>query len=524
MKETTEVKNAPTQGKVYLIGAGPGDPGLLTLKGKACLETADVVVYDRLASDRLLGFARPGAEMVYVGKESSHHAMKQDDINALLVRLAGEGKVVARLKGGDPFVFGRGGEEADELRQHGLAFEVVPGVTSAIAAPAYAGIPVTHRGVASSFAVITGHEDPRKAVSAIRWDKLATATDTLLFLMGMENLPAIVEQLLANGRAPETPVALVRWGTTVRQEVLVATLATVAARVEETGFASPAVILVGEVANLRETLSWFEQQPLFGKKVVVTRARAQASKLSERLAELGAEPVEFPVIKVGPPEDEDKLSQAARQVGAYDWVVFTSANGVEAFFQALRKQGGDARSIGCTKVAAIGSETAEALARQGIRADLVPREFRAEGMLAAFPEELAGQRVLVARAAEAREVLIEELRRRGAEVDEVAAYRTVMGEGGERAEELTRSLENGEVDAVTFTSSSTVKNLVALLGGQEQAVRLLKGVTLASIGPITSATARKMGLAVDVEAHEYTVAGLVEALAGHFSASFGVNK
>jgi uroporphyrinogen III methyltransferase/synthase len=340
--------------------------------------------------------------------------------------------------------------------------------------------------------------------------------------MGMENLPAIVEQLLTHGRAPETPIALVRWGTTVRQQVLSGTLADIVGRVEAAGFGSPAVILVGEVVNLRETLSWFEGQPLFGKRVVVTRARAQASKLSERLAELGAEPFEFPAIRVAPPEDEAKLHRAALQVGAYDWAVFTSANGVEAFFLALRQQGGDARTVGCTKVAAIGSETAEALARQGIRADLVPEEFRAEGILAAFPEELAGKRVLVARAMEAREVLVEELRRRGARVDEVAAYRTVLGEGEGRVDELRRLLAAGEVDAVTFTSSSTVKNLVALLGGAEEAPRLLAGVTVASIGPITSETARSLGLPVHVEAGEYTVAGLVAALAGHFQAGRGV--
>lgn len=508
-------------GKVYLIGAGPGDPGLLTLKGKACLEAADAVVYDRLASDRLLGYAKPGAELIYVGKESSHHALPQGQINALLVKLAREGKVVARLKGGDPFVFGRGGEEAEELRRAGLAFEVVPGVTSAIAAPAYAGIPVTHRGVASSFAVITGHEDPQKAVSAIRWDKLATAADTLVFLMGMENLPGIVAQLVAHGRAAETPVALVRWGTTVDQEVLTGTLADIVQRAEEQRFGSPAVIVVGGVVDLRTTLNWCEAKPLFGRRVVVTRTRAQASKLSERLAELGAEPWEFPVIRVVPPEDPARLRRAARQVGTYDWTVFTSANGVEAFFAALEEEGGDARTFGCTKVAAIGSETAAALRSHGLRADAVPEEYRAEGLLALFPADLRAKRILLARAAEAREVLPEELRRRGAEVDEVAAYQTVVGEGGERAEELRRLLREGAIAAVTLTSSSTARNLVSLLGGESaegraEAVRLLSGVTVASIGPITTQTALELGLEVQVEATEYTIPGLVSALVGHF--------
>ncbi|MGE5554017.1 MAG: uroporphyrinogen-III C-methyltransferase [Betaproteobacteria bacterium] len=515
------------QGKVYLIGAGPGDPGLLTLKGKACLEAADAVVYDRLASNRLLGYAKPEAEMVYVGKEASRHAMKQEEINSLLVTLAREGKVVARLKGGDPFVFGRGGEEAETLREAGIEFEVVPGVTSAIAAPAYAGIPVTHRGVASSFAVITGHEDPQKAVSAINWEKLATAADTLVFLMGMENLPAIVERLLAHGRPAGTPVALVRWGTTVDQEVLTGTLGDIVERAKAENFGSPAVILVGEVVKLRPRLSWFEQKPLFGRRVVVTRARAQASKLSERLAELGAEPWEFPTIRVVPPADEVPLRQAARQVGAYDWTVFTSANGVEAFFSALRAEGGDARSFGSTRVAAIGSETAEALSRQGIRADAVPEEFKAEGLLNVLPADLRGTRILLARAAEAREVLPMELRRRGAEVEEVVAYRTVAGEGAERVDQLRQLLRDGEIDAVTLTSSSTVKNLLTLLGGetedgQSEVRRLLSGVALASIGPITTKTARDLGLDIQVEAAEYTIAGLVEALVGHFQRLTGV--
>jgi uroporphyrinogen III methyltransferase/synthase len=509
------------EGKVYLIGAGPGDPGLLTLKGKAGLEAADVVVYDRLASDQLLGYARPETEFVYVGKAASRHALRQEEINALLVKLAGEGRVVARLKGGDPFVFGRGGEEAEALRQAGLAFEVIPGVTSAIAAPAYAGIPVTHRGIASSFAVITGHEDPQKPVSAVNWEKLATAADTLVFLMGTENLPAIVERLLAHGRPAGTPVALVRWGTTVQQEVLTGTLADIVAQAAAAQFGSPAVIVVGGVVNLRPLLSWFETKPLFGRRIVVTRARTQASKLSERLAERGAEPWEFPAIRVAPPEDEQPLRTAARLVGTYDWAIFTSANGVAAFFAALQAEGGDARRLGAAKVAAIGSETAEALAARGIRADAVPAEFRAEGLLRVLPADLRGIRLLLARAAEAREVLPAELRRRGAEVNEVAAYRTVVGEGARRADELRELLKAGQIAAVTFTSSSTVKNLLALLGGESEAGqaaarRLLTGVTLASIGPVTTQTARELGLTIQVEAAEYTIAGLVEALVRHF--------
>ncbi|MGE5508820.1 MAG: uroporphyrinogen-III C-methyltransferase [Chitinophagales bacterium] len=518
---------AKGKGKVYLIGAGPGDPGLLTLKGRACLEAAEVVVYDRLAGERILDWVAPGAELIYVGKESSHHAMTQDQINAVLAEKAAAGKIVARLKGGDPYVFGRGGEEGEYLRERGLAFEVVPGVSSSIAAPAYAGIPVTHRGVASSFSVITGHEDPQKAVSALKWDKLATATDTLVFLMGMENLPGIVERLKENGRPASTPVALVRWGTTLRQETLTGTLGDIVARAEAQAFGSPAVIVVGEVVNLRPVLNWFENQPLFGRRVVVTRARAQASRLSEALAGLGAEPLEFPAIRVAPPRDEAPLAQAAAEAGTYQWAVFTSANGVEAFFAALGKLGKDARAFGGVRVAAIGSETAAALLRHGLIADAVPDEFRAEGLLEALPEDLGGQRILLARAAEAREVLPQELRRRGAVVDEVAAYQTVAGEGGARAHELVAALTAGEVDAVTFTSSSTVRFFLAQLGeaaapGAPEADRLaaarrlLEGVALASIGPITTETARQLGLSIDVEAAEYTIPGLVAALVEHF--------
>lgn len=515
------------KGKVYLIGAGPGDPGLLTLKGRACLEAAEVVVYDRLAGERILNWVAPGAELIYVGKESSHHAMTQDQINAVLAEKAAAGKVVARLKGGDPYVFGRGGEEAEYLRERGLSFEVVPGVSSSIAAPAYAGIPVTHRGVASSFSVITGHEDPRKAVSALNWDKLATATDTLIFLMGMENLPGIVQRLTEHGRPASTPVALVRWGTTLKQETLTGTLTDIVARAEAQAFGSPAVIVVGEVVGLRPTLNWFENQPLFGRRVVVTRARAQASRLSDELAGLGAEPLEFPAIRIAPPEDGGPLEQAAAAVGTYQWAVFTSANGVEAFFAALGGVGKDARAFGGVKVAAIGSETAAALRSHGLVSDVVPGEFRAEGLLEALPEQLAGQRILLARAAEAREVLPQELRQRGAVVDEVAAYQTVAGEGGDRARELVEAFTAGEVAAVTFTSSSTVRFFLAQLGEaaapgapQEErlaaARRLLDGVVLASIGPVTTETARKLGLNIAIEAAEYTIPGLVAALVEHF--------
>jgi uroporphyrinogen III methyltransferase/synthase len=505
-------------GKVYLIGAGPGDPGLLTVKGRDLLASADVVVYDRLASERLLSIARRDAEFVYVGKESSRHAMTQDEINAVLAEKALEGKSVARLKGGDPFVFGRGGEEAEYVRRFGIFFEIVPGVTSAIAGPAYAGIPVTHRGVASSVAFVTGHEDPKKETTAINWRHLATATDTIVFLMGMENLGKIVEQLVANGRPDTTPVGLVRWGTTVEQETLVGTLADIEGRAAAEQFKSPALIVVGEVVSLRPTLKWFEDKPLFGKRVVVTRSRAQASKLVDRLFDLGAEALEFPTIETVPPEDFSELDGALRNLPGFDWLVLTSANGVSAVWERLAALNLDARALAGVKVAAIGSETARALAQRGIRADIVPDEYKAEGLLESFPEAMQGQRVLLARAKEARDVLPRGLAERGAQVTEIVAYRTVTGSG--RAADLARLLREGRVHAVTFTSSSTVNNFVDLLSKElasgESVTGLLAGVLIACIGPITAQTAAGHGLKVDVQAKEYTIDGLVEAISTQF--------
>lgn len=499
-------------GKVYLVGAGPGDRGLLTLRGKACLELADVVLYDRLLDPRLLDYAAPTAELIYAGKEARRHALSQHEINELLVEKASAGRQVVRLKGGDPFVFGRGGEELERLHAAGIPFEVVPGVTAAIAAAAYAGIPVTHRGLASSFAVITGHEDPAKPESSIDWARLATATDTLVFLMGVENLPSIVEQLIRHGRPPRTPVALVRWGSWPQQETLAGTLEDIVARLERREFGPPAVIVVGETVALREQLRWFETRPLFGKRVLVTRSREQASQLAATLEELGAQVLEAPAIEIAEPEDFGPLDSALQQLGGYDWVVFTSANGVEAVFRRLRTLSLDSRAFGGTRLAAVGLATAAALQRYGLHADLVPEQFLTKAVAEALAQAgVAGARVLLPRTQLVGEDLGAALAAQRAQVDQVVAYRTLQASS--LSPEVVDLLRRGEIDIVTFASSSTVTNLLALLG--DSALELLSRSTIACIGPVTSRTADAAGLPVHIEAEEYTVPGLVQAIQTH---------
>ncbi len=496
------------KGKVYLIGAGPGDPGLLGLKAKECLQKADAVVYDRLADPRILAFAGKNAEMIYVGKASANHTMRQPDINKLLVNLAAEGKTVARLKGGDPFVFGRGGEEALELKEAGLPFEFVPGVTSAIAVAEYAGIPVTHRHVATSFAVITGHEDPTKGESTINWKGLATSVDTLVFLMGVENIEKISSQLIANGRSADCPAAVIRWGTHPEQRTLITSLGRAAADVRTAGMKPPAIFLVGEVVRLREQLQWFDNKPLFGKTIVVTRAREQASALTKRLEDKGAKVIEVPAIKIMPANDYAPLDTAVSHISNYKWLIFTSTNGVEYFFKRLMTAGKDTRALAGLKIAAIGSATAEALKAHGIVADIVPSAYKAEDLAEALSKDIEnGDKVLIARAEKAREVLPETLRKQGAVVDVVTAYKTVAD--CENKEELIKALESGEVSIITFTSSSTVTNLLNVLGDKKE---LLQKAALAVIGPVTAATLQKNGFNPVVCAEEYTIDGLVQAV------------
>jgi uroporphyrinogen III methyltransferase/synthase len=504
---------------IYLVGSGPGDPGLFTLKGLRCLQEADAVVYDRLAPKSLLRYARPEAELHYVGKKpGDDQAMKQEEINALLVDLGRAGKTVVRLKGGDPYVFGRGGEEALALIEAGLTFEVVPGVTSGIAAPAYAGIPVTHRGLSTSVAFVTGHEDPTKGRSDVDWARISDSSDTLVLYMGVGRLREISAGLISAGRSPDTPAAVIRWGTVPEQRTVTGTLEDIADRVEEANLKPPAITVVGDVVALREAgLDWYERRPLFGRRVVVTRARAQAGELSAELERLGAEVLEFPTIEIRPPGDFGPLDAAIRDLDSFDWLVFTSVNGVDALVERLRHHGLDLRAVPRrAKVAAIGPATAEGVEGAGLRVDVVPREFRAEALIEALAtEELPGRKVLIPRARVAREILPDKLREVGAEVVVAPAYESAPSSEGK--EELARRLERGEVDCVTFTASSTVENFVGAFG-EGEAGRLLAGTRVACIGPITAETARGHGIRVDAEAREYTIPGLVEAVTDLFAA------
>lgn len=491
--------------KVLLVGAGPGDPGLLTIKGKDAIEWADVLVYDRLVSPKLLEYASPECELIYVGKTPDRHTLPQDKINELLVEKAKEGKRVVRLKGGDPFVFGRGSEEALTLRDAGIEFEIVPGVTSAIAGPAYAGIPVTHRGLASSFSVITGHEDPEKLQSSIDWNVLAHQEGTLLFLMGMKNLPLIASNLIANGKPETTPTAIVQRGTWPDQKVLCATLATVADEVEKQGFTNPSIIVVGDVVSLQDQLAWLSKRPLQGKTIITTRARKQASSLTAELEVLGATVEECPMIRTVPVENSFELEDALIDLESFDWVIFGSTNGVEIFFDTLQVfcSGTDAGVLP-DGVVAVGPSTAKALEENGVRGPMVPERFDSEGVLELLSGKVQpGQRVLLVQSLQSRPTLRDGLAALGADVTAVAAYQSVPVE--ESREPLLALLREG-VDAITFTSSSTVHGMASLLGKDAS---LLRGVALYSIGPITSSTMRECGFTVKAQAESATIGDLV---------------
>jgi len=501
---------AETNGKVYLVGAGPGDPGLITVKGQDCIHKADVLIYDYLASPALLAHVNPEAECIYVGKKGGDHTLSQDGINALIREKAEAGNIVTRLKGGDPFIFGRGGEEAELLVENGIDFEIVPGVTSAIAAPAYAGIPLTHRDFNATVAFVTGHEDPTKETSLIDWSALATGIGTVVFLMGIRNLPKIVDQLRSHGRAADTPVGVIRWGTRPIQKSVTGTLENIESRVKQAGIRAPAIIVVGEVVSLRDRLKWFETRPLFGKRILITRARPQASVLVRQLGALGAEYIEFPTIQIAPPVDWAPLDRAIGMLDQYQWLVFTSVNGVDFFFNRLFEKGYDVRSLHRVRTAVIGPATAERLRRFGFKSDIVPETYRAESIVDAFKtEKMADQRVLLPRAEEARPIIPDELRQMGAEVDEVTAYRTRRTDS--KAGSLLTKLENRQIDLVTFTSSSTVRNFASMLP-THRITELLSSVTTASIGPITSQTAADLGVRIDITAKIYTISGLVDAI------------
>jgi uroporphyrinogen III methyltransferase/synthase len=505
-----------SDGIVYLVGAGPGDPGLLTLRGAELLVTCDAIVYDALANPALLTLAQVGErptplEMHDVGKRGgTTDSARQDDVTALLVRLGREGKRVVRLKGGDPLVFGRGSEEAQALAAAGVAFEIVPGVTAGIAAPAYAGIPVTHRGMATSVTFVTGHEDPAKQSTQVNWQALAKSGGTIVLYMGVKTLPNIVGALIAGGMSAETPAAAIQWGTYPRQRTVSATLATLSDGIAREGLSAPVITVIGAVAGLRDEIGWFDRRPLFGKRIVVTRARSQAASLSDRLVMAGAEVIEMPATRIEVVDDTPVL-EALNHLNAYDWVIFTSRNGVRIFWDALRRSGRDARSLAGIKIATVGPATADALLEHGLAVDVSPDRFVAEALLDELRDrrDMSGARVLYAAAEGARETLQEGLQSMGAMVERVTLYRSVPDGAG--ASELRDRLRHGDADLVTFTSASSVKAFVEAVGGE-----LAAGMRAASIGPITTAAARKAGLDVVIEASRSTIDGLVDAIAGHF--------
>jgi uroporphyrinogen III methyltransferase/synthase len=498
------------------VGAGPGDPKLITVRGLEAIRRCDVIVYDRLASPRLLKHLKPGAEKIFVGKLPDKHMLKQDEINRLLVDLALQGKVVTRLKGGDPSVFGRVGEEAELLAENGIRFEIIPGITSAIAVPAYAGIPVTHRDFTSSFSIVTGHEYKNKTYNTVNYKNLAGASGTLIFLMGVANLENICSELMKWGKEPDTPVALIRWGTWMEQETITGTLSDIAEKVRDANFQSPAVTIVGKVVQLREKLAWFEKKPLFGKRILVTRARSQASELVEMIDELGGEAIEFPVIRLQPPSSEQAQKErdaALSRLPEFDWVIFTSVNGVEFFFRRLKELKIDIRSLSKARIAAVGPKTAEALEERGLICEALPSKFQAEGLLESIQSKLLpGQQVLLPKADIARDYLPKRLKELGLQVTELNIYENVIS--AENGAEIVDLLEQRALHIVTFTSSSTVRNLLLALqmSGAEQPLRLLQGCEIACIGQVTAQTAREAGLNVKYIAEEATIRSLVNSL------------
>lgn len=503
-------------GKVYLVGAGPGDPGLITVRGQDLLKRAEVVVYDYLANKKFLNHVPASAEFIYVGKKGHGvHAQTQEEINQILVERALAGKMVVRLKGGDPFIFGRGGEEIEALAQFGVGFEIVPGVTAASAAATYAGIPITHRQYTATVAFVTGHEDPTKQDSSIAWDKLATGVGTLVFYMGIKNLPNITERLMKYGRSPQTPVAVIRWASTPAHRTVVGTLETIVEEVRKAGITPPAVIVVGEVVNLRDKINWFEKRPLLGKKIMVTRTREQASDLVSRLEELGVDCIEFATISLAPPDSWKAVDSAVDDLGNFDWLLFTSINAIQFFFKRLFERQLDARVLAGIKVAAVGTATAAELQKYGLRADLLPtKEFTGEGLAATLIEQgLGRERFLLPRALKANEALPEILQQAGATMTIVPVYQNIRPKG--REESLRQELVEESVEMVTFTSSSTFTNFIHMLNPKDDAElqRLMEGIKIASIGPVTSRAIEQRGLTVDVQPEgNYSIAAMVEAI------------
>jgi uroporphyrinogen III methyltransferase/synthase len=500
------------KGKVYLVGAGPGDIGLMTIKGLKCLQKADVVVYDFHINPQILNQVKQEAEFIYAGKRGGHHAMTQDQINDALIRKARQGKIVCRLKGGDPFVFGRGGEEAEVLSEEGIPFEIISGVSSVIAVPACAGIPLTHRKYASSFAVITGNEAATKAGSSIYWSGLAKSYDTLVFLMGTKNVSTISRNLIEGGKPPDTPVALIRWGTRPDQETVAGPLESISRLVRESKLKAPAVMVVGDVVRLRASLAWYEKKPLFGHRILITR---EYSSDYEPLEELGAEIFEFPTIRIVPPKSYKELDGAIKRIESYGWLVFTSANGVRYFMNRFLRNGRDVRDLKGIRLCAVGTKTAEAIANYGMKVELVPDEFNAEGLSEAFLRlsgstsgTLKGVRFLLPRAEEARELFPARIRAMGGEIETPAAYRTVKPQ--RHGKMLKRFLFEGRISVATFTSGATFTNFLDIVG--RDALPLLEEIAIAAIGPVTKKTIEKSGLKVHILPKEATVSAMVDEI------------
>ncbi len=519
------------KGKVYLVGAGPGDIGLLTVKGMKCLQKAEAVIYDFHLNAQVLNYINHDAEFIYAGKRGGHHTMTQDEINRVLIEKAKEGQIVCRLKGGDPFVFGRGGEEAEALAKEGIEFEVVPGVSSAIAAPAYAGIPITHRLYSSSFAVIPGYEDATKEESAIDWSRLATGVGTLIFLMAVKNIDVLIKKLIEHGRSPDTPVAVIRWGTRPEQKTLIGTLSNIVALVKENEIKPPAVMVIGDVVKLRENLMWYEKKPMFGHRILVTREHSGGF---EPLEELGAEIIEFPTIEIVPPENYAELDEAIDRIETYSWIIFTSGNGVKYFMKRFMERDKDIRDMKGIKVCAIGAKTEAEIRRYGIRVDLVPEEFNAEGLIEALlghgdtetggqgenehpphrrvtaspRQNLKGLKFLLPRAEKAREIFPEKVRELGGGIDVPATYRAIKPET--HGKRLKRFLKEGRISIATFTSAATFNNFREIIG--KDADEFLKDVTIAVIGPVTAGAIEKAGLKVHIMPQQATIEAMVEEI------------
>ncbi len=512
------------KGKVYIVGAGPGDVGLLTVKGLKCLQKAEVVVYDFHLNAQVLNYINNDAEFIYAGKRGGQHTMTQSDINKVLVDRAKQGKIICRLKGGDPFVFGRGGEEAEALVKAGIEFEVVPGVSSAIAAPAYAGIPLTHRLYSSSFAVVPGYEDATKGKSSIDWAKLATGVGTIVFLMAIKNIEKVCRKLIENGRSPDTPVAIIRWGTRADQRTITCNLKNTARTVKEKDIKPPAVMVVGEVVKLRESLKWYEKKPLFGHRILLTREHSGGFELLE---EMGAEIIDFPTIKIVPPSSWTELDKSINKIESYDWLLLTSVNSVKFFFKRLFESDKDIRDLKGIKICAVGPKTASEIEKYGIKVDLIPDKFSAEGLIEAFKKEgrrqkaegrskknselFKGIRFLFPRAKIAREILPAKIREHGGEMDVVTVYETVKPEiHGKR---LKRFLKEGKISIVTFTSAATFNNFISIM--ETDAHRLLKDILIAVIGPVTRKAVERSGLKVDIMPEKATIEGMVKEIVKH---------